>query len=118
MRPGDRNGIAVMISVILATITVLPLTSDRSFLPISWISIVMIGAVGIALRRARMSGTSVLCVQVMIMAVCSVGLSLSMPTPSGTLELPWFQRYPALWVDGIETCRVRRHRWSKTTGCP
>jgi hypothetical protein len=105
MRPGDRNGIAVMISVILATITVTPLTSDRSFLPISWISIIMIGAASIALRRARMSSTSVLSVQVMIMVVCSVGLSLWMPMPSGTLELPWFQRYPALWADGIEHMR-------------
>jgi transglutaminase-like putative cysteine protease len=105
MRPGDRNGIAVMISVILATITVLPLTSDRSFLPISWICIIMIAAVSIALRRARMSSTAVLGVQGVIMVVCSVGLSLSMPTPSGTLELPWFQRYPALWADGIEHMR-------------
>ena len=105
MRPEDRNGIAVMISVILATITVLPLTSDRSFLPISWISIIMIGAVSIALRRARMSSTSVLGVQVVILVVCSVGLSLSMPTPSGTLDLPWFQHYPALWADGIEHMR-------------
>ena len=105
MRPGDRNGIAVIISVILASITVLPLTSDRSFLPISWISIIMIGAVSIALRRARMSSTSVLGVQVVVMVVCSVGLSLSMPTPAGTSDLPWFQRYPALWADGIEHMR-------------
>ena len=107
MRPDDRNGIAVMISVILATITVAPLTSDRSFLPISWISIIMIGVASIALRRARMSNTSVLGIQLVILVVCSVGLSLSMPTPSRRLELPWFQNYPALWADGIEHMRTQ-----------
>ena len=105
MYPADRNGIAVIISVILASITVLPLTSDRSFLPISWISIIMIGAVSIVLRRARLGSTSVLGVQVVILVVCSVWLSLSMRTPAGAPDLPWFQRYPALWVAGIEHMR-------------
>ena len=99
MRPEDRNGIAVMISVILATFTVLPLTSDSSFLPISWISIIMIGAVSIALRRARMSSTSVLGVQLVIMVLCSVGLSLSMPPTERRRQPPT-----------PNTCAPRHHR--------
>ena len=60
MRATDRSGLAVMLSVMLATITVLPLTSERGFLLLSWLLIAAIGAVSLVLRRLRLGGGTVL----------------------------------------------------------
>ena len=76
----------------------------------------MIGAVSIALRRARMSSTSVLGVQVVIMVVCSVGLSLSMPTPSGDRTSRGSSTTPALWADGIEHMRTQASPMTPNNG--
>ncbi len=107
MRPADRSGIAVIISVILASITVLPLTSDRNFLLISWFLIILIGALSIGLRRARIGSSSILSVQLATLIACSIGLSLIMAVPEGALFAPWYQRYPILWLSGIEHMRTQ-----------
>ena len=60
MRATDRSGIAVIVSVALACLTVRPLTSDGGFLPMSWLLVLLIGGLSIALRRARVGSTAVL----------------------------------------------------------
>ena len=70
MRPTDRTGIAVILSVALACLTVRQLTEDGGFLALSWLLIGLIGGIGIAMRRARFGGTAGLAAQ-------SAGLVLS-----------------------------------------
>ncbi len=108
MRAGDRSTLAVMFSVTLATFTALPLTQDRSYLPISWLVIAVIGLVSLALRRSRIGGSGVLGVQVLLLATTTVGLSVVL-TPPDTIDvtMPWFERYPALWAAGIEHMRTQ-----------
>jgi hypothetical protein len=55
MRASDRSAIAVTFSVMLACLTVTPLTSDSSFLGLSWVLIIAIGAASLALRRVRLA---------------------------------------------------------------
>ena len=109
MRPDDRNGIAVMISVILASFTVraadlrqqLPRRSAGSL-------IIMIGAVSIALRRARMSST--------VGARHPGGdpgrlLRRAQPVDAHARPKRWSSRgsstIPHLWADGIEHMRTQ-----------
>jgi transglutaminase-like putative cysteine protease len=103
MRATDRSGIAVIVSVALACLTVRPLTSDGNFLPTSWLLILLIGGISIALRRARVSSTAVLGVQTVVLALFSLGLSLGAPGFAGT----WYQQYSQLWVAGIEHMRTQ-----------
>ena len=51
MRASDRMGIAVTFSVLMATFPVSPLTTDSSFLGLSWLLIVVLGGSTIAMRR-------------------------------------------------------------------
>ena len=103
MRPTDRSGIAVIVSVALACLTVRPLTSDVGFLSLSWLLVLLIGGLSVALRRARVGSTAVLGAQIALLAVFSVGLSLS----SRGIGSSWYQQYPALWAAGIEHMRTQ-----------
>jgi hypothetical protein len=85
MRASDRSGIAVMISVALAAITLRPLTTDGSYLVLGWLLIALIGGTSIVLRRLRVGGGTVLASQVLIWLLCSLGLGLVSPS-SGA---PW-----------------------------
>ncbi len=103
MRPSDRNGVAVMLSVALACVTLRPLTSDGSYLGLGWVLIVLIGGFSVAMRRLRIAESSVLIVQVGIWVLYSLGLSLM--TPSS--DLPWYVRYVDLWAAGVEHMRTQ-----------
>jgi transglutaminase-like putative cysteine protease len=103
MRPTDRSGIAVVVSVMLACLTARPLTSDGSFIPMSWLLVLLIGGLSVALRRARVGSAAVLGAQSALLAVFSVGLSLSSPGVGAT----WYQQYPLLWAAGIEHMRTQ-----------
>ena len=43
MRASDRSGLAVMLSVALAAVTLRPLTQDGSYLVLGWLLIGLIG---------------------------------------------------------------------------
>ena len=73
MRPTDRTGIAVIVSVALACLTVRPLTEDGSFLALSWLLIGLIGGIGLALRRSRFGGATVLAAQSVGLVLFSLG---------------------------------------------
>ena len=111
MRASDRSGIAVMISVALAALTLRPLTLDGSYLILSWLLIGLIGGTSIVLRRLRVGGGTVLATQVLVWLLCSLGLGLVSPS-SGA---PWYAQYAELWAAGIEHMRVSASRWTRTT---
>ena len=107
MRASDRSAIAVTFSVMLACLTVIPLTSDRSFLGLSWFLIIVIGAASLALRRVRLASGAVLGVQAAILIFYSLALSLSLTSQMTDLSTPWFEHYPSLWAQGIEHMRTQ-----------
>ncbi|MBA3528621.1 MAG: transglutaminase domain-containing protein, partial [Propionibacteriaceae bacterium] len=98
MRTSDRSTLAVIISMFLATFTVTPLTTDSSFLGLSWLLIMILGGVAIGLRRARLDAGAVVGIQVAIWAFFVLALSASIP---GAGE-PWHQHLVAQWVSGVE----------------
>ena len=103
MRPTDRSGLAVMLSVALACLTLRPLTSDGSYLGHGWLLICLIGGFSIAMRRVRIGGSAVLAVQTAIWVLFSLGLSLV----TLSSDAPWYVRYADLWADGIEHMRTQ-----------
>jgi transglutaminase-like putative cysteine protease len=107
MRASDRSAIAVTISVMLACFTVIPLTSDRSFIVLSWVLIIAIGATSLGLRRIRLTNSAVLSAQIAILLCYSLGLSLTLTSATSDLTMRWFEHYPALWAQGIEHMRTQ-----------
>ena len=103
MRPTDRNGLAVMVSVALACLTLRPLTSDGSYVGLSWLLIALIGGFGMAMRRVRFGGTAVLATQSAIWVLFSLGLGLVTPGR----DVPWYAHYAEVWVDGIQHMRTQ-----------
>jgi cell shape-determining protein MreD len=89
MRSTDRSVLAALVAVALATITVLPLTQDRSFLVTSWFLLVILGGVSAVLRRLRMGSATVLGVLSLVLLVFSLLLSATL-SPGGSV--PWYQR--------------------------
>ena len=107
MRASDRSAIAVTISVMLACFTVIPLTSDRSFIVLSWVLIIAIGATSLGLRRIRLTNSAVLSAQIAILLCYSLGLSLTLTSATSDLTMRWFEHYPSLWAQGIEHMRTQ-----------
>jgi transglutaminase-like putative cysteine protease len=107
MRASDRSAIAVTISVMLACFTVTPLTSDASFIGLSWLLIIAIGATSLGLRRIRLTSSAVLSAQVAILLCYSLALSLTLTSATSDLTTRWFEHYPSLWAQGIEHMRTQ-----------
>jgi transglutaminase-like putative cysteine protease len=107
MRASDRSTIAVTISVMLACLTVTPLTQDSSFVALSWVLIIAIGTASLGLRRAGLANSAVLTTQVVILVLYSLGLSLTLASPTSDITTPWFEHYPSLWAAGIEHMRTQ-----------
>ena len=103
MRPTDRSGLAVMVSVALACLTLRPLTLDGSYLALGWLLIGLIGGCSLAMRRLRVGATSVLAAQSAIWVLFSLGLGLVTPGS----DSPWYVRYAELWGGGIEHMRTQ-----------
>lgn len=98
MRSSDRSGLAVMVSMLLASFTIRPLTQDLSFLGVSWVLILVIGGLSIGLRRARFGAGSVVALQLATLAAATLALASSMPG----LGEPWYAHVVTLWQGGIE----------------
>ncbi|HET9304067.1 MAG TPA: transglutaminaseTgpA domain-containing protein, partial [Propionibacteriaceae bacterium] len=107
MRASDRSAIAVTISVMLACFTVIPLTSDGSFIALSWVLIIAIGATSLGLRRIRLTNSAVLSAQIAILLCYSLGLSLTLSSATSDFTTRWFEHYPSLWAQGIEHMRTQ-----------
>ncbi|MGH3339468.1 MAG: hypothetical protein ACRDPL_11630, partial [Propionibacteriaceae bacterium] len=82
MRASDRSTIAVTISVMLACLTVTPLTQDSSFIAFSWVLIIAIGAASLGLRRAGIANSAVITAQAVILLLYSLGLGLMLSSPT------------------------------------
>ena len=98
MRSSDRSVIAVMVSMVLASFTIRPLTQDLSFLGVSWAVILVIGVLSIGLRRARFGAGTVLALQLATLVAAVVALASTMPS----LGEAWYAHVATLWRDGIE----------------
>ncbi len=98
MRSSDRSGLAVMVSIILATFTVVPLTRDLSFLGVSWALIISIGVATIGLRRAGLGAGAVLGTQIGLLAAFVAALAGSIPGTADT----WYGHFVSLWRSGVE----------------
>src|SRR6476620_8130536 len=107
VRASDRSSIAVMISVMLACLTVTPLTQDSSFIAFSWILIIAIGAASMGLRRAGLASSAVLAAQLVILLVYSFGLGLTLSSAASAIGTSRFERYADLWTAGIEHMRAQ-----------
>lgn len=103
MRSSDRSGIAVMVSVALASLTLRPLTSDGSYLVLGWLMIAFLGGTTVVMRRLRVGGGTVLGTQTGIWVLGSLALALVTPG-SGA---PWYAHYVELWGAGIEHMRTQ-----------
>ncbi|GAA2100994.1 DUF3488 and transglutaminase-like domain-containing protein [Microlunatus panaciterrae] len=103
MHATDRSGIAVAVSVMLATFALTPLTKDSSFLGVSWVVIIALGVVAVLMRRARLSAPAVLVAQLLLLGVVLVALSLTMPAPAA----PWYEHFFGLYGAGAEHMRTQ-----------
>jgi transglutaminase-like putative cysteine protease len=107
MRATDRNAIATIISVMLACLTVTPLTQDSGFVGQSWLLIIAIGATSLGLRRIRLTNSVVLGAQVAILFFYSLGLSFTLISPTSEFGTPWLEHYASLWGAGVEHMRTQ-----------
>jgi transglutaminase-like putative cysteine protease len=98
LRDTDRLGIATTVAMILATYTLLPLTTDRSFLGASWLLIMLIAGIGVGLRRLRLGEITVAAAQVVVLVGDLFVLATSLP---GRDEA-WYDHVGMLWRAGIE----------------
>ncbi|HEX8509042.1 MAG TPA: DUF3488 and transglutaminase-like domain-containing protein, partial [Propionibacteriaceae bacterium] len=97
MHHTDRSTLAAAFAVWLATFTVLPLTTDLSFLTLSWLLLVILSGTTLALRRAGLRPGAVLATQLALWLGFLLALNASLP---GGNE-PWYQHFVAEWVSGV-----------------
>jgi transglutaminase-like putative cysteine protease len=98
MRASDRNTVAVVLALFLATFTISPLTSDSSIFLSSWILIGLLGVLTLVLRRSALGSAAVLGAQLVLWAVFVLLLSATMV---GEGE-PWYAHVAAEWSAGIQ----------------
>ena len=98
MRSSDRFILATTVAVLLISFTAGPLTTDSSYLGQSWFVVLVLAAVTVGLRRARLTTGFVLAAQLALLAVLLFVLSSLAP---GRGEA-WYAHYVDLWRQGIE----------------
>ncbi|GAA3628553.1 transglutaminase family protein [Microlunatus ginsengisoli] len=98
LRSSDRLGLATGVAMVLATFTVVPLTTDRAFLPTSWVMILLIVGIGVGLRRLRLGELTVASAQVVVVLAFVFVLAISMPGPGQT----WSDHLASLLRSGTE----------------
>jgi len=96
MRADTRLTLATVVAMALATLTVLPLTSDRSFVPLTWLGTALLCVLGLVLRRLGAGVGLTLASQLLGLVVGSLVLAYVL---SGDPDL--LGRYPRLWARGI-----------------
>lgn len=98
MRASDRMAVAVTAAVLLATLTLTPLTVDPSVVSLGWALSLLLGGITLGLRRARLSSAAVLTVQLLVLLSFLWWLVGSLPAPGQT----WSERADALVSAGVE----------------
>ncbi len=96
MRADTRLGVATVVAMGLATLTVLPLTSDRTFVVLTWLGIALLCTLGLVLRRRGAGAGLTFASQLLVLVVSSLVLAYAL---SGDADL--VTRYPRLWARGV-----------------
>lgn len=96
MRADTRLSLATVVALGLATLTLLPLTSDRAFVPLTWLGTVLLGILGLVLRRRGAGPSLTFATQLLGLVVGSLVLAYGL---SGDPDL--VTRYPRLWARGV-----------------
>ena len=96
MRSDVRLGLATFVAMALATLTVLPLTTDRTFVPVTWLGIALVCALGLVLRRVGAGAALTVAGQLVGVVLGSLVLAYLL---SGDADL--VVRYPRLWARGV-----------------
>ncbi|RYZ26392.1 MAG: hypothetical protein EOP01_09105, partial [Propionibacteriaceae bacterium] len=96
MRADTRLSLATVVAMGLAALTVLPLTSDRLFVPATWLGTVLICAAGLVLRRRGAGVGLTLATQLLGVLVGSLVLAYAV---GGDAHL--VTSYPRLWARGV-----------------
>lgn len=99
MRASDRTTIAVVLALFLGAFTLTPLTSDLRYLGASWGFLLVLGIASALLHRARLGPALVLGVQVLVGALLSLALSMTLSL-SGEGET-WYLHYLDVWRSGV-----------------
>lgn len=103
MRATDRTALAVILSVFLASFTISPLTTDSSYLGISWVVIVLIGVVSLVMRRLRLGAGTIVIAQLLILVAALLVFSTMLPA-SG---LSWYGHVFHQFAAGAEHMRTQ-----------
>ena len=101
IRPLDRTGGAIIGASVLSTLILLPFTQDPSYLISAIPLAVLIGGIGLGLRRLRVHDGIVFPAQLVLLAVYLFAISLSLAVPG--------QGMPGLFAEGV------RHMATHTT---
>lgn len=96
MRPDTRLSLATVVAMGLATLTILPLTADRFFVPLTWLGTLLLCTVGLVLRRLGAGPVLTVGAQLVALLLGSAVLAYGV---SGDPDL--LTRYPRLWSRGI-----------------
>ena len=98
MRATDRLIVAEVVAVFLATFTLTSLTTDNSFLALSWALILLLAGLTFGLRRFRIGSGLVFAGQALVLIGYLTVMVAGSPSSSGGLPT----RYFSMWLSGIE----------------
>jgi len=96
-RADVRLGVATVVAVGLATLTVLPLTEDRSFVPLAWLGTALVCALGLVLRRRGAGAALAFSSQLVGVVLGSLVLAYVLSGSAGLVA-----GYPGLWAQGVQ----------------
>ena len=97
MRGSDRLVLASTVAVMLISFTARPLTTDSSYLGLSWFVVLVLAATTVGLRRARLTAGFVFASQLALLAVLLFVVSSFAPSRGE----PWYAHYVDLWQQGL-----------------
>ncbi|HEY5981414.1 MAG TPA: DUF3488 and transglutaminase-like domain-containing protein [Microlunatus sp.] len=98
MRASDRFVLASAVAVLLISFTARPLTTDSSYLGLSWFVVLVLAAATVALRRARLTAAFVFAAQLALLAVLLFLASSFAPSRGEA----WYAHYVDLWRQGLQ----------------
>lgn len=102
IRAADRMGVAEIVALVLASLTLGPLTVDGSYRLSSWIAVIIVCGLGIVARRLRLPFFVIATLQTAVVAVFLGALSLGLGNP----DLSPLARVGHLYASAIRHIRT------------
>ncbi|HHV22600.1 MAG TPA: hypothetical protein GXZ30_13890 [Propionibacterium sp.] len=99
----DRFAVAVTFAVLLASITLLPLTEDVGYLALSSVLVLILGAISLVLRRFRLGDVAVIGFQTIALLGFTFAVSLGLGGEDGNV----FSRFIALFGEATHHMRTQ-----------